>query len=94
MTRWSLVLLAACGPDPEACDAYVDDLQTCYDGFCDGDGASSAFCGCWTDGRDLDPETCDCMPLLELEGVCDLVDVDGATFDCEGARDTLGNLCT
>jgi len=65
MTRvllWPAVLglsagLLACGGDEDkkdesenaACTRVLDDLQACFDGWCAGDGADSAYCRCYVD---------------------------------------------
>ena len=90
------VLALGCGPNAGGhCDTFVDDLTTCFDGYCDGDGADTAFCGCWDKSETLDVFTCQCLPLDETR-VCegrDLSDYEAGDGNCSNATEGIESLC-
>jgi hypothetical protein len=106
--RWLVVVasmlgMAGCseddGDDDDSdaanCGELVDVATACFDDYCQGEGSSVAFCGCWTSGRDLNTQTCECMPL-NLEQACsaiDLDDFDPDLYDCPTATSIVSSFC-
>jgi hypothetical protein len=90
----SLAALASCGQE-SSCDLFVADTTTCYDGYCQADGADTTFCGCWSQGMDLSLADCTCTPLA-LEAACEVYDLSeyaAGDLDCALASDSVGNMC-
>jgi hypothetical protein len=108
--RWLFVMLgvlavAGCNDDDDddddddvsdaKCDEFVDVATDCFDDYCQGAGASVAFCGCWNSGQDLNTQTCQCMPL-NLEQACgsiDLDDFDPSLYACQTATTIVSSFC-
>jgi hypothetical protein len=101
----ALALLAAfgCTDDDEdedtsedaKCDAVVEAISDCYDGYCNGAGMSVPFCQCWNNGQDINISTCECM-TLDLDAVCQVIDLDAIdpnAFNCAGATDAVSQFC-
>lgn len=93
------IVLGGCGGDTNDGAAACDDLKTvvsqCYDGFCKGAGAMTAFCKCWSAGQDISVQTCACIPQ-DLDTVCKAVDpktVDPSKYACSAASDAVSHIC-
>ena len=72
----------------------MNDLSECYDGYCNDDGAGTAFCDCWDNGQDLDIGTCECADL-NLDAVCeglDLSEYDEGEGNCAAATHAIGSI--
>ena len=79
--------------DQQKCDELVDVATECFDGFCT--GSSSAFCGCWNNGQDINGSTCECVPL-NLEAACravDLENIDPSQYNCSAATSIVSDIC-
>ena len=78
-----------------SCDQVKKTVTDCYDGFCAGAGATTAFCKCWVGGQDIDLRSCSCVPK-NLDAVCTLIDpkkVDISKYNCSGASDAVSHVC-
>jgi hypothetical protein len=78
----------------EKCQALKDTAKACFNSACVEDG-STGFCGCWTQGMDLNTNTCECVPL-DLDAACAQVDLDTfdpASFRCDLAKDAVQSYC-
>lgn len=96
-----LGLSSACSGDDDddnddndaKCETFKQVVVDCYDSGCEGN--SSAFCGCWQQQKDIDPQTCECAPL-NLDALCVIVDLDNvnpAQYNCDAAMDVVGSFC-
>lgn len=77
------------------CEQFKRLLSDCYDGYCAAAGAAKPFCACWTQGKDIDTQSCACVPL-NLDQICSVLNLDNvdlSRFDCGAAGTTVGNLC-
>ena len=99
----AFVMLAATGcgeddeddSDAEKCDAFLEVVVACYDGYCQGSGANVPACQCWNNGQDINVNTCECIPL-HLELACQIIDldqVDPNAYDCSAATSAISGIC-
>ena len=99
----TVVLACGCGDDEDdedddafdqqKCDELLDVATECFDGFCA--TSSSAFCGCWNAGQDLNVSTCECIPL-NFEAVCQTInldDFDRSQYNCSAATSIVSDVC-
>jgi hypothetical protein len=81
--------------DAEKCDALLDVVVDCYDGYCHGEGTAVPFCQCWNNGQDISVESCQCIPL-DLESVCQVINldqVDPNAYNCSAATSFVSEFC-
>jgi hypothetical protein len=86
-------LSTACGNSN--CDKLKEDATKCYDSYCGSSStvASTAFCGCWKQGKDINSVSCQCMPR-DFDAVCDALDLSKYQgFNCSAATNAIGNYC-
>jgi hypothetical protein len=97
----SMLAAIGCSDDDEEdsdaakCDALLEVVVECYDGYCGGAAASSAFCQCWNNGQDIDVNSCQCIPL-NLEQVCEVInldEVDPNAYNCSAATSIVSDFC-
>jgi hypothetical protein len=92
----SVVVFSGCGGDnsSDKCNQLKSLVTDCYDGWCAGEGANSAYCGCWQQGKDLNVNDCSCIPL-NLNPLCDFVDLDNwnGQYDCSAATSIVAGYC-
>lgn len=79
---------------PEECQSLKSSVTSCYDSYCGGAGAATAFCACWNQGMDL-AFSCQCT-TLDLQAVCTYFDnakLDPSSFNCSAAQQAVGAIC-
>ncbi len=82
--------------DPAACTQVVDALRQCYDGYCETEDASAAFCSCWAQGQDINVDNCKCRTFNAQDEICRAYEYGGfsaADVDCNDAIDSFLDEC-
>jgi len=99
VTGLAVVLLATLALGCDSGDAAVtcaevqQTVSACYDGDCASN--DSAFCGCWTQGMDLDLLSCECI-TQDLDALCEVYNLTNFStdaFDCASAGAYLDSQC-
>jgi hypothetical protein len=73
-----------------ACDRVKRLVVDCYDDFCNGDGKSSPFCSCWSQGLDIETQSCRCI-ARRMSEICQITDEE--SFVCSRAEGAAESIC-
>jgi len=82
----------ACGGDNPDCDALIQDATACLDGWCTAEGKDSAFCGCWSQGKDMNQYTCECIKLDWSQACSGIDNCEPGSLNCDDLTSDLANI--